>query len=75
MKVTKLQQAQVAERLCSRQTEEQEEGGDCSSLPMSPLTREFHGVRMSGTVLSRMIKFNRIENLEWRKTPLTPQGL
>ena len=58
--MTKLQQAQVAERLCFRQTEEQEEGGDCSSLPVSPLTREFQGVRMSGTVLSRMIKFNQI---------------
>ena len=49
--VTKLQQAQGAERLCLRLTEEGEEGGDCSStsLPVSPLTREYQGVRMSGS--------------------------
>ena len=47
-KVTKLQQTQGAERLYVRRTEEEEEGG-CYSLPGSPLTREFQGVRMSGS--------------------------
>ena len=47
-KMTKLQQTQGAERLYVRETEKEEEEG-CSSLPGSPITREFQGVRMSGS--------------------------
>ncbi len=48
--MTKLQQAQGAERLCLRLTEEGEGGdGSSTSLPVSPLTREYQGVRMSGS--------------------------